>query len=93
MLPEQFKKGILFAVGCVCDGIGSFAQSEIAAEMIRVGIERWFLGMEPLYPENIDEESLIDDLDMTIRELNELIWIYRKETELILDARCHYWFF
>ena len=73
------KKGILFAVGCVCDGIGSFAQSEIAAEMIRVGLERWFLGMEPLYPENIDEESLIDDLDMTIRELNELIWIYRKE--------------
>ena len=73
------KKGILFAVGCVCDGIGSFAQSEIAAEMIRVGIERWFLGMEPLYPENIDEESLIDDLDMTIRELNELIWIYRNE--------------
>ena len=66
-------------MGCVCDGIGSFAQSEIAAEMIRVGIERWFLGMEPLYPENIDEESLIDDLDMTIRELNELIWIYRKE--------------
>ena len=57
-------------MGCVCDGIGSFAQSEIAAEMIRVGIERWFLGMEPLYPENIDEESLLDDLDMTIRELN-----------------------
>ena len=74
-------------MGCVCDGIGSFAQSEIAAEMIRVGIERWFLGMEPLYPENIDEESLIDDLDMTIRELNELIWIYRKENGSDISAR------
>ena len=64
-------------MGCVCDGIGSFAQSEIAAEMIQVGIERWFLGMEPLYPENIDEESLLDDLDMTIRELNECEFPYK----------------
>lgn len=93
------KKGTLFTVGCVCDGIGSFAQSEIASEMVREGIERWFLGMEELYPENIDEESLLDDLDMTIRELNELIWDYRKENGIdigctmsllvVLDGKYH----
>ncbi len=80
------KKGTLFVAGCVCDGIGSFAQSEISSEMIREGIERWFLGMEKLYPENIDEESLLDDLDITIRELNELIWDYRKENGI--DIGC-----
>ena len=73
------KKGTLFAVGCVCDGIGSFSQSEIAAEMIRDGIERWFYGIVDLYPEKIDAETVLDDLDMTIRELNELIWTYRRE--------------
>lgn len=45
-----------------------------------------FLEWSRWYPENIDEESLIDDLDMTIRELNELIWIYRKENGI--DIGC-----
>lgn len=83
---NQSRNGSLFAVGCVCDGIGSFDQSEIASEMIREGIERWFLGMGKLYPEKIDEESLLDDLDMTIRELNELIWDFRKKNGI--DIGC-----
>ncbi len=62
---------------CVCDGIGSFARSEIAAEMVTDGITRWFHGIEPLFPDSMDEEMLLEDLEMTIRELNELVFAFR----------------
>lgn len=63
-----------FGVACVCDGIGSLVQSEDAAELVTSGISRWFLGMKELYPDRIDEETMAEDLEMTIRELNEIVW-------------------
>ena len=73
------KKGKLLAVACVCDGIGSFVYSEIASEMVTGGISRWFEGKKPYYPEVMDEEALVEDLEITIRELNELVYAYRGE--------------
>lgn len=73
------RKGALLAVACVCDGIGSFAQSEIASEMLTAGVSRWFEGMKTYYPDTMDEETVVEDLDITIRELNELAYEYRRE--------------
>ncbi|MDO4295482.1 MAG: serine/threonine-protein phosphatase [bacterium] len=67
-----------FVVACVCDGIGSFEQSEIASRMLTEGIVRWFHGMEELFPEQVDEEMLVLDLEMTIEELNELVYEYQE---------------
>ena len=71
------KREKLLAVACVCDGIGSFSQGEIASEMMTRGITNWFHGMEALFPEEIDEEVLPKDLEETVTELNELIHTYR----------------
>lgn len=75
------KKGkkTVIAAACVCDGIGSFTYSEIASEMVTNGISRWFTGIAELYPDSMDEETLVEDFDMTIRELNELVCSYRME--------------
>ena len=73
------RKGALLAVACVCDGIGSFARSEIASEMLTAGVSRWFEGMKAYYPDTMDEEMLVEDLDITVRELNELAYEYRRE--------------
>ncbi len=73
-------------VACVCDGIGSFAQSEIAAEMVTNGITNWFHGMEKLYPKKLNEDTLLEDLEMTLRELNELVCEYRGENAI--DIGC-----
>lgn len=67
------------AVVCVCDGIGSFERSEIAAEMIASGITDWFEGVKEYYPNVIAEKELAEDLDVTIRELNELVYDFRRE--------------
>lgn len=75
------KKKDRMAVACVCDGIGSFPYSEIASEMVTSGISRWFQGMEVLFPDLLDEESIVEDLETTIQELNELVYQYRKEGE------------
>lgn len=72
---KRSKKGLL-AVGCVCDGIGSFARSEVASEMMIAGIDRWFEGIEDYFPDRITEETLLEDLELTIRELNELVFSY-----------------
>lgn len=70
------------AVGCVCDGIGGFKQSEIAAEMVCKGIEQWFQGMSVLFPDRVDEYSMVEDLDMTIQELNEIVHSYQMEHQI-----------
>lgn len=75
---KKSGKSVL-VVGCVCDGIGSFAQSEIASEMVTAGITRWFSGIGDLFPDAIDEETLLEDLEATIRELNELVCACRRE--------------
>ena len=73
---KRQKKSVL-AVACVCDGIGSFEHSEIAAEMMTEGITRWFRGIEEYYPVSMGREALLEDLEITIRELNELVYEYR----------------
>ena len=65
-------------VVCVCDGIGSFDNSEIAAEMMTQGITRWFEGIIQHYPSSFQRENLLEDLEITIQELNELIYEYRR---------------
>ncbi|MCM1044739.1 MAG: serine/threonine-protein phosphatase [Candidatus Gastranaerophilales bacterium] len=69
----------VLAVACVCDGIGSFERSEIAAEMMTSGISRWFHGIEAYYPTSMGEKELVEDLNVTICELNELVYDYRME--------------
>ncbi len=71
----------VLAAACVCDGIGSFAHSETAAEMVTKGITRWFEGVKDLFPEVMDADMLREDLEMTIRELNELVYAYRNEQD------------
>lgn len=80
------KHKSVLAVACVCDGIGSFEQSEIASEMMTSGITRWFRGIENYYPESMGEESLVEDLEVTIRELNELVCCYRMDNGI--DIGC-----
>lgn len=70
---KKHRKDLL-AVACVCDGIGSFSQSEVASEMMISGINRWFDGMENLFPDQITEELLVEDLELSVRELNELVY-------------------
>ncbi len=67
------------AVACVCDGIGSLEMSEIAAEIVTKGITRWFQGIRVYWPRIMGAEELTKDLEVTIRELNELVYDYRKE--------------
>lgn len=64
-------------VACVCDGIGSLKNSEIAANMVTEGIVRWFEGIRDLYPKDITNEEILEDLEMTVQELNEIICDYR----------------
>lgn len=80
------KRKSVLAVACVCDGIGSFEQSEIASEMMTTGITRWFRGIENYYPVSMGEESLVEDLEVTIRELNELVCSYRMDNGI--DIGC-----
>ena len=74
------------AVGCVFDGIGSFADSEISAEMMIQGIDRWIRGVDSLYPSVYDAGGLADDLYETIVELNEIVAEYREENNV--DIGC-----
>lgn len=69
----------MLAITCVCDGIGSFKDSEIAAEMFTNGIKNWFQGIVKYYPQVMGKDAVLEDLEETIRELNELICEYREE--------------
>lgn len=80
------KKKSVLTVACVCDGIGSFEQSEIAAEMMTAGITRWFHGIVDYYPESMGEDAILEDLEVTIRELNELVCSYRLDNRI--DIGC-----
>ncbi len=72
------KKNLLVAA-CVCDGIGSFEYSEIASEMMTAGVTRWFQGIKGYYPAVMDAEAVLEDFEVTIRELNELVYTYRMD--------------
>ena len=42
MCKRKILENHTIAVACVCDGIGSFSESEIASQMMISGINSWF---------------------------------------------------
>lgn len=87
VISEKLKIGKeLLAITCVCDGIGSFRDSEIAADIVVRGIELWFHGIGNLYPKVMQPNEVVEDLEFTIRELNEVVCDYRKEQHM--DIGC-----
>ena len=46
--------------------------------MVTDGISRWFEGVKELFPESMDEDMLIEDLEMTLNELNELVYDFHE---------------
>lgn len=78
MCKREQKGDNVLAVACVCDGIGSFEMSEIASEMMIDGISAWFEGVVKYYPGVMNKDRLTDDLELTVQELNELIYEYRE---------------
>lgn len=74
------------ALVMVCDGIGSFENSEIASEMIADGIRRWIDGVEKNSAAFSDRSYIIEDLEETIRELNEAVCEYRNETGISIGC-------
>ena len=71
------SKGELFAVACVCDGIGSFEMSELASKLVIDGVRNWFLGMEDRFY-TLSQQDLLDDMEETLYELNELVCEYQE---------------
>ena len=87
IISRQCKIGNdILAITCVCDGIGSFKDSEIAADIVVRGIELWIEGIGKLYPKVMQPDELVEDLEFTIRELNEVVCDYRKEKHI--DIGC-----
>ena len=62
------------AAACICDGIGSYEYSEIASEMVTEGITLWFNSILDRRLKGLTEDSLVEDFEATIRELNELVY-------------------
>lgn len=86
MCRRELRENSVLAVACVCDGIGSFEESEIASEMMISGVSAWFDGVARYYPKVMSKDGLIEDLEITIQELNELVYEYREENHV--DIGC-----
>ncbi|MCD7751921.1 MAG: serine/threonine-protein phosphatase [Lachnospiraceae bacterium] len=71
--------GYEVALACVCDGIGSFPNSEISSEMMVQGIELWFQDMASQYATDFTKKGFLNDLEHTIQTLNEQIFLYREQ--------------
>lgn len=74
------KKKVI--VACVCDGIGSFEDGEISANIIIEGLDRWIKGIVNAYPQDCSEEELVEDLELTLTELNEIVYCLKTEKEV-----------
>lgn len=71
------RSDIMFAVACVCDGIGSFEMSELASELVTNGVRNWFLHLEDRV-HTLSQKELLDDIEETLYELNELVCEYQE---------------
>lgn len=71
------SKDKIFAVACVCDGIGSFEMSELASKLVTDGVKNWFVNMEDQF-DILSQKDLLDDMEETIYELNELVCEYQE---------------
>jgi len=67
------------AIACVCDGIGSFKNSEISSQMMVKGIADWFESIGRFFPEVMSKQAMLDDLEYTLQELNEVIYEYEEK--------------
>lgn len=86
-------------LACVCDGVGSFANSERASELVVQGLKLWMEGLSKKRMVYKSENELLEDLTNTITELNLLIYEkQRKEHDrlgctmsliLIIDKQYH----
>ena len=77
---KNFKKRVI-AIGCICDGIGSFENSEIASEIVIQKIDEWFPWVTRQYENGMSEEDIVEELANTIHEANETIFLLSKERE------------
>jgi len=68
-----------FAIACVCDGVGSFKNSEIASGMMVRGIANWFENIGRFYPAVMSKQAMLDDFEYTLQELNELVCEYEEK--------------
>ncbi len=71
------RSDCLFAVACVCDGIGSFEMSELASELVTNGVRNWFLHLVDKV-HTLSQKELLDDMEETLYELNELVCEYQE---------------
>ncbi len=79
------KRGALLAVACICDGIGSMEQSEMASELVTDGIVKWFEHIKGIYRE-WDVAAVVADLKETIMELNELVVELRRRNGVAIGC-------
>jgi len=71
------KKKNYFSCACVCDGIGSFEHSEIAAETVTNGIAQWYSYVFRNI-ESFSETAVVENLEKNIIQLNKAVYDYRK---------------
>lgn len=83
LIRKKGKK--TFAAACVCDGIGSFEMSEIASKLVTDGIKNWFVDMERRC-DGISNKEILDDLEDTICELNELACEYQDKNNISIGC-------
>ncbi len=74
-----------FAVACVCDGIGSFEMSELASAIVIDGVKNWYDTMEKRC-DNVSREEILDDLECTIHELNEIVCEYQDSNNISIGC-------
>lgn len=72
-----------YALACVCDGVGSYRNSEVAAEIVIQGIRLWCTGLKAGKLNHLDLVQLKEDLNDSLFELNEIIY----EKELLYEER------
>lgn len=75
----------IFAVACVCDGIGSFEMSELASKLVTDGVRNWFVNMENRY-HTLSQRDILDDMEETVYELNELVFEYQEEHHVTIGC-------
>ena len=71
-----------FVIACICDGIGSMEHSEIASEIVVNALEEWYEWMVKRRCRSNFEQELVEELDNTIREANETIYLLAKERQV-----------
>ena len=79
------SKDRIFAVTCVCDGIGSFEMSELASKLVTDGVRNWFLNMKDRI-NTLSQGDLLDDIEETIYELNELVYEYQERHNITIGC-------